>query len=90
MVSSTPRPHFTPAKDPVAIVQEAGWAPGSVWTGGNSRPHRDSTPDRPSRSSVAIPTELLGPHVILNTLHYGGDDYDDDNNDNYNNNSRFQ
>ena len=22
-----------PGKDPVSIVQEAGWAPGSVWTG---------------------------------------------------------
>ena len=24
MVSSTPRPHFTPGKDPVPILQEAG------------------------------------------------------------------
>jgi hypothetical protein len=24
---------FTPGKDPVPIVQEAGWAPGQVWTG---------------------------------------------------------
>ena len=23
---------FTPGKDPVPIVQEVGWAPGSVWT----------------------------------------------------------
>ena len=37
MVSSTPRPYFTPVKDTVPIVQEAGWAPGPVWTGGNSR-----------------------------------------------------
>ena len=28
MVSSTPRPYFTPGKDPVPILQEAGWAPG--------------------------------------------------------------
>ena len=28
VVSSTPRPHFTPGRDPVPIVQEAGWAPG--------------------------------------------------------------
>jgi len=28
-----PRPLFTPGKDPVPIVQEAGWAPGLVWTG---------------------------------------------------------
>ena len=47
MVSSTPRPHFIPGKDPVPILQEAGWAPGPVWTGGKSRPHRDSIPDRP-------------------------------------------
>jgi len=25
VVSSTPRPHFTPGKDPVPILQEAGW-----------------------------------------------------------------
>ena len=50
MVSSTPRPHFTPGKDPVPILQEAGWAPGLVWTGGKSRPYRDSIPDRPARS----------------------------------------
>jgi len=30
--------------------EEAGWAPGPVWTGGKSRPHRDSIPDRPARS----------------------------------------
>ena len=40
VVSSTPRPHFTPGKHPVPILQEAGWAPGPVWTGGKSRPHR--------------------------------------------------
>jgi len=49
-VSSTPRPHFSPGKDPVPVVQEAGWAPVSVWTGGRSRPHRDSIPNRPARS----------------------------------------
>ena len=46
-VSSTPRPHFTPGKDPVPILQEAGWIPGPVWTGGKSRPHWYSSPDRP-------------------------------------------
>ena len=31
---STPRSgRFTPGKDPVPFGQEAGWAPGSVWTG---------------------------------------------------------
>jgi len=50
VVSSTLQPYFTPGKDPVPILKEAGWVPGSVWTGGKSRPHRDSIPDRPTRS----------------------------------------
>ena len=29
-----------PGKD-LPIVQEGGWDPGPVWTGGKSRPHRD-------------------------------------------------
>jgi hypothetical protein len=33
LVSVTPRPRYTPGKGPpVPIVQEAGWAPESVWT----------------------------------------------------------
>jgi hypothetical protein len=59
VVSSTPQPHFTPGKYPVPILQEAGWAPGPVWTGGKSRPHQDSIPDRPARSqSLYRPTHL--------------------------------
>ena len=50
MVRSTPRAHFIPGKDPVPILQEAGWVPGPVRTGGKSRPHRDSIPDRPAHS----------------------------------------
>ena len=50
MFSSTPRPHFTLGRDPVPILQEAGWAPGLVWTDGKSRPHRDSIPDHPARN----------------------------------------
>jgi len=50
VVSSTPRPHFTPGKDSAPTVQEAGWTPVSIWTGGKSRPHRNSILDRPARS----------------------------------------
>ena len=50
VVSSTSRPHFTTGKDPVPFLQEAWWAPGPVWTGGKSGPHRDSIPDRPTHS----------------------------------------
>ena len=56
-----PRPPLPPGKDPVRMVQKAGWAPEPVWRGGISRHHRDSIPDRPARSSVVIPTELPGP-----------------------------
>jgi hypothetical protein len=42
-----PRPLFTPGKDPVPIVQEAGWAPEPVWTG---TPTGVRSPDRPARS----------------------------------------
>ena len=52
---------LTPGKDPVPILQEAGWAPGSVWTGGKCRPHQDLIPV--GTWSVAIPTELPGPHI---------------------------
>ena len=58
---SAARPGRTlpPAEDPVPIVQEAGWAPGPVWTGGKSRPHRDSISDLSACSLVTIPIELL-------------------------------
>ena len=42
---------FTPGKNPVPIVQEAGWAPGPVWTGGeNLAPTGIRSPNRPARS----------------------------------------
>jgi hypothetical protein len=63
VVSSTPWLHFISRKDPVPILQEAGWAPGSVWTGGKSRFHRDSIPDRPARSQslyrLSYPAQML-------------------------------
>jgi len=70
VVSSTPRPHFTPGKDPVLILQEAGWAPGPVGTGGKSRPHRNSIPDRPAPSQwlyrLSYPAHIcLGSHSEL-------------------------
>jgi len=64
VVSSTPRPHFTPGKDPIPIVHEAGWAPGPVWTDGKSRPHRDSIPDRPARSQSLYRLNYRA-HILL-------------------------
>ena len=50
VVSSTPRPHFTTGKEPVPILQEAGWVPGPVQTAEKSRLHRDSIPELPACS----------------------------------------
>jgi hypothetical protein len=66
-VSVTPRPLFTPGKDPVPIVQEAGWAPGPVWTGAEkSRPTRFRSPDRLALASrytdyATRPTHFVWP-----------------------------
>ena len=63
VVSSTPRPDFTPGKDPEPIVQEGVWVSAPVWTGAeNLAPTGIRSPDRPARSSVAIPTEVSDPH----------------------------
>ena len=61
VVSSTPRPHFTPVKDTIPILQEAGWAPGPVWTGGKISSPKGFDP----WPSVAILTELPGQQLHL-------------------------
>jgi hypothetical protein len=55
---STPRPsRFTPEKDPLPIVLEAGWAPVPVWMGAeNPAPTGIWSPDRPARSELSWPT----------------------------------
>ena len=42
---------FTPRKDPVPIVQEVGWAPGTVWTGAENLASTGiRSPDHPALS----------------------------------------
>ena len=49
-VSVTPRPLFTTGKDTIPIVQEAGWAPGPVWTSAENLAHTGiRSPDRTAR-----------------------------------------
>ena len=49
--ASRPGRSLPPGKDPVPIVQEAGWAPEPVWTGAeNLAPTKIRSPDRPARS----------------------------------------
>ena len=33
MANATPQPLHLQERDPVAIVEKAGWVPGQVWTG---------------------------------------------------------
>jgi len=50
-VSVTPRLLFTPGKDPLPIVQKAGWVPGPVWTGAEILASTGTrSPNRPARS----------------------------------------
>ena len=64
---STPRPdRFTPEKEPVPIVQEAGWAPGPVWTGAEN-PVRTGirSPDRSARSKSLNRLSYPGPQPVI-------------------------
>jgi hypothetical protein len=66
VINVTPRPYFTPGKDPLPIVQEAGWAPGSVWTDAeNLTPTGIRSPDRPARAFKEVFLKrLCRPHLI--------------------------
>ena len=58
---------FTPGKDPVPIIQEAGWAPGPVWMGAeNLVPTGIRSPDRPARSKSLY--QLSYPGLIYSIL----------------------
>ena len=69
--ASRPGHSLPPGKDPVPIVEEAGWAPGPVWTDAeNLAPTGIRFPDL---QPFAIPTELPGSqlykcHVIYASL----------------------
>ena len=64
MVSSTPRPHFTPGKDPVPISQEADWAR-AVWTGGICRPIIIFTDRKISGRNAGVHTLLTPRNIII-------------------------
>ena len=54
-----------PGKDPVPIVQEAGWAPGPVWMGAeNLAPTGIRSPDRPARSESLYRLSYPSPYKI--------------------------
>jgi pterin-4a-carbinolamine dehydratase len=55
---------FTPEeRDPVPIMQEAGWAPGPVWTGvENIAPTNIGSPECPACSKSLYQLRYSGPH----------------------------
>ena len=56
--------HLTPGKDPVRIIQEAGWAPGPVWIGAkNLIPTGIRSPDLSARSESLYRLSYPGPLV---------------------------
>ena len=66
---SAPRPgRFTPGKDPVPIVQGAGWAPGPVWKGAENLappPTGIRFPDRPACSESLYRLSYPGSYLVL-------------------------
>jgi hypothetical protein len=66
---SAPRPgHFTPGKDPVPVVYEAGWAPGPVWTGAENLASTGIRfPDRPARSESLYRLRYPSPTYTMGT-----------------------
>jgi len=65
-ISVTPRPLFTNGKDPVTIVQEAGWDPGPIWIGAeNLAPTRIRSSDRPARSQSLYRLRYLDHAVVI-------------------------
>ena len=65
----TPRPLFKPGKDPVPIVQEAGWFPGLVWTGAENLAHtRIRSSDRPAPSQSLYRLRYPVHHKVSNNI----------------------
>ena len=63
---STPRTgRFTPGKDPIPTVQEAGWAPGPFWTDAEDlAPTGIRSPARPARSESLYRLSYRGPQLV--------------------------
>ena len=63
----TTRPgRFITGRDPVRIVQEAGWAPGPVWTGAeNPASTENRSPDRRVRDESLYQLRYSGPLLTM-------------------------
>jgi hypothetical protein len=69
-----PPDRFTPGKDPIPIVLEAGWVPGPVWTGAGSLAAIGiRSPDRPARRTSLYRLSYPGPLVYLCVSYHSQD-----------------
>ena len=72
VVNATPRPLYPRKRDPVHTIQEAGWAPGSVWKGAENLAPPPGYDPRTVQSVAsrytdwAIPDHLSGKEKIFN------------------------
>jgi hypothetical protein len=67
VINATPQPLYPRERDPVSIVQEAGWAAGPVLTGAENLASTGiRSPDRSARSKSLYRLSYPGPH----SLHY--------------------
>jgi len=73
VVNTLPRPLYHRERDPVPIVQEAGWALAPVWTfAENLAPSRIRSPDRPTCSeSLYLLLYPSPPQIVLNEYSNG-------------------
>jgi hypothetical protein len=61
---------LTPGKDSVPIVQEAGWAPGPVWTSAENLVRTGiRSPDRPVRSKSLYRLSYPGPQSSMDIIY---------------------
>jgi len=67
VINTTPRPLYQRERDPVPIVQEAGWAPGPEWGYEKSRPPTEiRCPDRLFHTESLYLLLYPGPHRYQN------------------------
>jgi len=62
---------FSPGKDPVPIVQGAGWAPVPIWTGAeNLSPTGIRSPDSPAHSESLYRLSYRGSYVMKGRIEF--------------------
>jgi hypothetical protein len=65
MANATPQPLYPRERDPVPIVQEAGWALGPVWTGTNNHASTGiRSPARPARNEMLYRLRYTDPNML--------------------------